>query len=58
MGALVECCIFRKGNDDIRTDAADAWRIKATDIDGKTFAKLRDLVSGKKAVLVTNIARN
>ena len=50
--------VFKKGNDKLKSEASDAWALSSEDIDGTKIPQLRDLVGGKKAILVTNLARN
>ena len=57
MGGVVAAMVFKKGNDKLKSEASDAWALSSEDIDGTKIPQLRDLVGGKKAILVTNLAR-
>ena len=55
MGAIASL-IFMKGKEPVSTRYTSLWEIQATDIDGKVIERLGELVKGKKAVLVVNVA--
>ena len=45
-----------KGKEPVSTIYTSLWEIQATDIDGKVIERLGELVKGKKAILVVNVA--
>ena len=49
-------CFFKKGSEQVETQAGSLWEIGATDIDGQAVARLGDLCAGKKCVMVVNVA--
>lgn len=57
MGALVAKMVFKNGNDRLaEAEQKSLFDIPAVDIDGNKVEKLGDLLTGKKAILVVNVA--
>ena len=56
MGALISKAIFKSGKDKLNSQFSSAWDIPVTMIDGKHINRLGEIVTGKKAVLVVNVA--
>lgn len=57
MGALVAKMVFKNGNDKLaEAESKSLFDIPAVDIDGNKIDRLGDLVKGKKAILVINVA--
>jgi hypothetical protein len=55
MGGVLSKIIFKTGYEDVDVKADCLWDIVSEDIDGQEVL-LRDLVEGKKCVLVVNVA--
>ena len=57
MGALLAKMIFKTGRDQMtEVEAKSLFDIPATDIDGNKINHLGDILQGKKAILVVNLA--
>lgn len=56
MGGVAAKLIFKSGKDKFATDYKSLLDIPATDIDGNEIRRLGDIVQGKKAILVVNVA--
>jgi hypothetical protein len=54
-GAIMSKIIFKTDYEDVHVKADCLWDIVSEDIDGEEVL-LRDLVEGKKCVLVVNVA--
>ena len=56
MGSLAFKAVSKKGKDKMATSYTSAFEIPVTDIKGHRSEKLGELVHGKKAVLIVNVA--
>lgn len=56
MGGLASKLIFKKGKDKLTTSYTSLHEIPAVDIDGNKIERLGNLIDGKKAILVVNVA--
>ena len=55
MGGVLSKIVFKRAYEDVSTKATCLWDIVSEDIDGEEVL-LRDVVQGKKCVLVVNVA--
>ena len=56
MGGLIAKAIFKSGKDKLSSTYKSAWDIPVKTLEGKEVSRLGDLVEGKKAVLIVNVA--
>lgn len=56
MGGVAAKLIFKSGKDKFGTEYKSLHEIPVTDIDGNEYRRLGDLINGKKAILVVNVA--
>ena len=56
MGGLASKLIFKNGKDKMTTKFSSLHEIPAVDIDGNQIERLGQLIDGKKAILVVNVA--
>ena len=58
MGGVIAKLAFKNGEEKAETEHKTAWTIGCDDIDGKKVPELGQVVPGKRAIVVTNSARN
>jgi hypothetical protein len=56
MGGLAAKLVFKKGKEKMTTKYTSLHEIPAVDIDGNPIERLGNLIDGKKAILVVNVA--
>jgi hypothetical protein len=56
MGALALKMVSKKGSEAVSTKYTSLWDIPTVDIDGNNIEKLGQFASGKKCVMVVNVA--
>lgn len=56
MGGLASKLIFKNGKEKLTTAYHSLHDIPAIDIDGNQIARLGDILTDKKAILVVNVA--
>ena len=56
MGGLALKVVSKKGSEAVATQYTSLWDIPSVDIDGRQVEKLAEYASGKKCVMVVNVA--
>ena len=56
MGALALKMVSKKGSEAVATQYTSLWQIPTVDIDGRQVEKLAQYGTGKKCVMVVNVA--
>lgn len=56
MGGVIAKLVFKNGREPVASAYTSLWDIPCTTIDGLALERLGQLVEGKKAVLIVNVA--